>query len=99
VPFTHSQYFESAAIRVTAFVGAAPRVSDLRNATHWFVELEGAQIHFAVQETAADAVDASRGRRRVPRVGARATAMAELRADRREMSGMVALLLSRGWLS
>ncbi len=60
VPFTHSQYFESTAIRVTAWEGAVGRVKDLRKATHWFVEVEGAQIHFAVQETAADAVGARR---------------------------------------
>ncbi|MGW2383496.1 hypothetical protein [Streptomyces lincolnensis] len=81
----HSQYFESAAICVTAFDGAEARVNDLRNATHWFVALDGAQIHFAVQDTAADAVGASPGISAEPRVGARATAMAERRIDRRGM--------------
>jgi hypothetical protein len=84
VPFTHSQYFESAAIWVKACEGAEPRENDLRKATHWFVVLEGAQIHFAVQDTAADATGASPGRTREPRVGARATPMAERRMDRRE---------------
>ncbi|MDT0481846.1 hypothetical protein [Streptomyces doebereineriae] len=84
MPFTHSQYFESAAICVTAFDGAEPNVNDLRNATHWFVALEGAQIHLADQETAADAVDTSPGSAREPKVGVRATAMAERRADRRD---------------
>ncbi|BBC31694.1 hypothetical protein SGFS_029880 [Streptomyces graminofaciens] len=83
---THSQYFESAAICVTAFDGAEPRVNDLRKATHWLIELDGAQIHFAVHETAADAAGASPGSIRDPRVGARATAMAEHRADRRVTS-------------
>ncbi|MDX3689327.1 hypothetical protein PV726_03035 [Streptomyces europaeiscabiei] len=83
VPLTHSQYFESAAIWVTAFEGAESRANDLRKATHWFVELDGAQIHLAVHETAADAADARPGRIREPRVGAMATAMAERRADRR----------------
>jgi hypothetical protein len=84
VPFTHSQYFESAAICVTAFDGVAARVNDLRKATHWFVALDGAQIHLAAQETAADAPGARPVRTREPRVGARPTAMAERRADRRE---------------
>ncbi|GGQ66109.1 hypothetical protein Saso_47810 [Streptomyces asoensis] len=88
VPFTHSQYFESAAICVTAFDGAEPSVNDLRKATHWFAELDGAQIHFAVQETAAAATGASPGRSAEPRVGASATAMAERRTDRRDTDDM-----------